>query len=317
MGEWSRFLGADIGTDKSAKLILGATDLHSAAYRKWLTEQPGQKSRAAVSRSETKAVQVNSFTRKKKTGLESTQSNATIWKKFAALRRMYRVLISAGFISVNPFDVDRIPPPPKDSGRKRPTEMIPFELVSEIVSLPDATTPKGQRDRAILAAFFGGGLRRSEVASITLGDLKRSRKGTTFLYLRATKAQRDAEQAIPEWAAKELEKVKEQRKRSGAKEGDYLFVTYTGRAGKKEINEPISHSGIYKLFKSYCSLAGAGKDVSPHSARATAITKLLDDGLSHRLVKDFSRHASVQMVEVYDKRRAGVDENPARGLKFP
>ncbi len=56
--------------------------------------------------------------------------------------------------------------------------------------------------------------------------------------------------------------------------------------------------------------------MSPHSARATAITKLLDSGFSHRDVQEFSRHASVQMVEIYDKRRLQVDESPAKKLEF-
>lgn len=317
--EWCRFLRAEPETGEAAQQMILATDVHAMAYRKWLTEQPGQKGRGSERRNNSDVRDVSTFRRKKpqkKSGLEATQSNATIWKKFAALRRMYRVLVGAGLVGFNPFDTDRVPPPPKDSGRKRPTEMIPFDLVSEIVSLPDPKTPKGQRDRGILAAFFGGGLRRSEVAALTIGDVRRSRKGAFYLYLRATKAKKDAEQAIPEWAAREIENVRKHRVKSGAKDGDFLFVTFTGRAGSVETDDPISHSGIYKLFKGYCMRAGAGREVSPHSARATAITKLLDDGLSHRMVQEFSRHSSVLMVEVYDKRRIGVDENPGSKLKF-
>ena len=53
-----------------------------------------------------------------------------------------------------------------------------------------------------------------------------------------------------------------------------------------------------------------------HSARATAITRLLAEGIPHREVQEFSRHASIQMVELYDKRRIGVDKNPGRGLDY-
>jgi integrase len=61
---------------------------------------------------------------------------------------------------------------------------------------------------------------------------------------------------------------------------------------------------------------GAGPHVTPHSARATAITKLLTDGIPHREVQAFSRHASIQMVEHYDKRRFDVERSPAKGLEF-
>lgn len=318
LSEWCEFLGAKAGTAEAAKRIKSVTDLHAAAYGKWLQNRPGQKPRmkdGAPSRSRAVHTQVKKS--QKKTGLQLSQTNATIWKKFAALRRMYRVLIASGLgPSYNPFDVDRVPPPPKESGRKRPTEMISYKLVQEIIQLPDISQPKGQRDRGILAALFGGGLRRSEVAELRIGDARKTKNGTAFLYLRSTKAKKDAEQALPDWAAKEIFKVVEQRKRQGASDGEYLFVSYRGRAGVTPTDNPISHAGIYHLFKQYCMMSGAGTFVSPHSARATAITRLLDEGLSHRVVKDFSRHASVQMVEVYDKRRSSVDENPAKKLKY-
>ncbi|NDC37340.1 MAG: hypothetical protein EBZ48_04735, partial [Proteobacteria bacterium] len=175
---------------------------------------------------------------------------------------------------------------------------------------------KGVRDRALLAALFGGALRRSEAATLRLGDVRKSNAGTIYLYLRATKAKRDAEQALPKWAAAAVIAWVKQRATDGAGSGDFLFVGYTGRAGKTPTPEPISASGVYKLFKLYCQRAGAGPYVTPHSARATAITRLLESGIAHREVQQFSRHASIQMVELYDKRRLGVEKNPGKLLEF-
>ncbi len=306
-----------MGTEKAAYKIIEAGDLHAIAFRNWLEKQPGERPRFSRNESKSRAVLSGIRPKRKKEGLESTLSNATIWKKFAALRRMYRVLIASDLgISVNPFDTDRVTPPPKDSGRKRPTEMIELSRVQEILDSPDTTIPKGIRDKAILSVLFGGGLRRSEAASLRIGDVRMSPQGTTFLYLRSTKAKKDAEQAIPEWAAQAVKDLLSIRKAEGANTGDYLFVSYRGQGGTTPTSEPISHSGIYKLFKAYCLINGHGYFKSPHSARATAITKLLSDGLPHRVVQEFSRHSSIQMVEVYDKRRIGVDENPAKSLNY-
>lgn len=320
--EWCKFLGAEVGTNEAEKRLLSATDLHALAYRKWLGNQLGQKSRFHTS-THNKATKSLSHTfnknikNSKKTGLENTQTNATIWKKFAALRRLYRVLISYELCKSNPFDTDRVPPPAKDSGKKRPTEMIPFELVRDILLLPDESTEKGLRDKAILSTLFGCGLRRSEISEIRIGDIKKSQQGTIYIYLRATKAKKDAEQALPEWNASVILKLVELRLNiHKAKDGDYLFICYTGQGGRTATNQPISHSGIYNLFKNYCLQAGVAAHVSPHSARATSITKLLEDGLSHRFVQEFSRHSSIQMVEVYDKRRIRIDQNPGKKLKF-
>ena len=322
VAEWCRFLHAQPGTAEGADAIISATDLHAIAYRKFLEQKPGEKPRMArmggkVSADRGVTVERASGRGVKKDGLDATQSNATIHKKFAALRRIYRMLVSSNLgIAENPFEADRVPPPPKDAGRKRPTEMIDFDLVMEIVAIPDAKTPKGRRDKAILATLFGGGLRRSEVVGLRIGDIKKTSSGTTFLYLRHTKAKKDAEQALPRWAAEYLWDLVRERKTTGAMDGDYLFVGFTGKGGQTITTKPMSDTGLYLLFKQYCMAAGAGAHATPHSARATAITKLLADGIPHREVQEFSRHSSIQMVEWYDKRRFSVEESPAKDLSY-
>lgn len=318
VGEWCRFLGADVGTPKAAALIVAATDLHAIAYRRFLERQPGERPRLAGKENRERGLVIEKVGKeRKREGLDSTLSNATIHKKFAALRRIYRMLLSSNVgVRENPFEADKVPPPPKEAGRKRPTEMIDFALVMEIVDTPKIDTPKGIRDSAILAVLFGGGLRRSELVGLRVGDVKRTSSGTTYLYLRHTKARRDAEQALPEWAAEKLWTLVQQRKNEGAADADFVFVGFTGRAGIKVTNKPMSDTGVYLLFKEYCMAAGAGTFVTPHSARATAITKLLTDGVSHREVQEFSRHSSIQMVEWYDKRRFDIEKNPAKGLDF-
>lgn len=317
VNEWCEFLGAAAGSALAAQRISNAKDLHAMAYKRWLEARPGERPRVARKSSLERAVQrVEIRENKKKDGYQDTLSNATIHKKFAALRRIYRMLVASNLASENPFDVDRVPPPPAKSGQKRPTEMIDFTLVNQIVAKAVDTTPKGLRDKAILSALFGAGLRRSEVVALRLNDVCRTAQGTIFLRLRATKGKKDAEQALPSWAAKTITALVEQRLKEGANASDHLFISYRGKGGNSPTSNPISDSGVYLLFKEYCERAGAGTFVTPHSARATAITKLLADGIPHRQVQEFSRHSSIQMVELYDKRRISVDENPGKDLDF-
>jgi integrase/recombinase XerC len=323
VAEWTRFLGAEPGSSAGATAITQATDLHAAAFRLWLEKQAGQAPRTirkhAVIPSEGRALEVAPKRRRaeKRTGLESTLSNATMAKKFTVLRRIYKLLIAHRFpIGVNPFDVDRVPPPPKESGRKRPTEMVQFDEVREILTLPDLSSAKGLQDKAILSLFFGGGLRRSEVVGLRVGDVRRSGKGNVYLYLRATKAQKDAAQALPGWAGRAVLAHLQVRTEVGAGPAEPLFVSFRGRGGRTPTRNPLSSTGVYRMFCGYCARATGRKFLTPHSARATSITKLLSDGVPHRLVQEFSRHASVQMVEHYDKRRLTVDENPGVDLSF-
>ena len=227
------------------------------------------------------------------------------------------MLISAGLVSAgNPFDSDKIKAPPKESGRKRPTEMVPFDKVRAIIEHTEGDSIKHLHDSAILACLFGGALRRSEVTALRIADVRKSAAGTAFLYLRATKAGKDAQQALPAWAAKTILRYLKERVKAGGGPSDFLFVSFRGKGGCTLTPSGISNAGVYKVFKSSCRRAGVTGFFTPHSARATAITKLLADGIPHRQVQEFSRHSSIQMVELYDKRRIGVDENAAKDLDF-
>lgn len=317
--EWCQFLKVSPQEKGSADAILAATDLHASAYVAWLRRQVGQRSRFESTISPSHKGEISTLHSKLRSndGSQNTQSNATIAKKVACLRRIYKSLISAGLgISRNPFDSDSLPLPSSRAGQKRPTQMLDFKVVNSVLDLAKADQPKGLRDKVVLSLLFAGGLRRSEVVKIRIGDVSRTSHGTTFVTLRATKSKKDANQALPSWAGDLLHQLKHQRLEEGAKSGDFLIVSYRGKGGLIPTNQPFSDNGLYRLFKMYCKKAGLSDFLTPHSARATAITKLLDSGVDHRKVQEFSRHSSVQMVEVYDKRRISIDDNPAKILDY-
>ena len=317
INEWCSFLGVQAGSENASKAILSATDLHAIAYRNWLESRPGQRPRYQRSGSNSKQIEVNGRLHYKRDGLQGSQTNSTIKKKFAALRRIYRMLIASNVgITSNPFDPDKVPSPSARSGQKRPTEMIDFSHVEDIHEKPDPNTKKGIRDRAILALLFGAGLRRSEVTNLRLCDFQTSPAGTPFIRLRATKNKKDTDQALPPWAAETLKNLYDQRIAENADLGDPFFISYRGPSAKDGNKQQLTTNGLYRIFKEYCFQCGANRYATPHSARATAITKLLSDGVEHREVQEFSRHSSIQMVEVYDKRRYSIEQNPGKKLKY-
>lgn len=306
--EYSAFLGAAAGTKASAELISIAAPVHALAYVQQLKRQRGQTPR--MSRLARRAG------KPPPTSGSSTHSPATIAKKIMCLRKLYEVLIAHGcYDKANPFSPHLVPVPNPKGGRKRDTEALDFKEVPIVIDAID-DGPRAARDRAILCALFGGGLRRGEVVKLVVGDVARTHAGTTYLSLRNTKDGGDHQQALPEWAADAVWQLVEERLESGAAHDDPLFVTWTGRGGSIATDRPMSDASVYLIFRRACDAAGLSGAYTPHSARATAITKLLADGTPHREVQEFSRHKSVQMVEWYDKRRFGVDKSPAKGLNF-
>lgn len=223
----------------------------------------------------------------------STLAGATIRHYAVVLRHIYRHLVDAGVFEQNPFAHPLVRAPSPKWNQKRPTEIVQFDEVQALLDTPSAVTYDGIRDRAFLAVLFGGALRIGEARKLTLGDVRIENEGMLWLMLRATKTGKDFKQPLPVWAAERIVVLVSQRKAQGAESGDNLFMH------KRKV---LSATYAFRLFKKICAQAGLPKTISPHSARATAISLLIKQGIPYRIVQEFSRHSSVTQVEVYDKR---------------
>lgn len=235
------------------------------------------------------------------------KSDATISNTIALLSALYRHLSDLDLIRGNPWALARIAIPARRHVQVRPTKLVPLELVPEILDLPDPRTKIGVRDRAILAVMFGGGLRRSEVVGLDMRDVLISADGSRLI-IRESKAGKRQEQALPEWAAERLAELVAQRSGDGATPIGPLFPTYDLRGRERGRMSAASLRRLYSYYLEQVGLEG----YAPHSARATAATALLQSGATDREVRDFLRHRTTGMVEVYDKRAAANDEIASR-----
>ncbi len=268
---------------------------------------------------------VSDFSRSSSTDLAFTKSQisedlllapASIRKKISILRKIYKVLEANGLTKTNPF-LSELISTPKAGSYKRPTEMLQFDVIDKLInSTLERGSPASVRDACILAFLFGLGLRRGEVVKILLSDLKVSPNKTKYVVLRRTKSGRDFEMPLNDFVKNYLELWLDQRDKNGIN-SIYLFPASSGRGKKKfNLNKPISTMAVWRLFKTACARVGLPNIYSPHSARATAITRLLQMGFNFKEVQSFSRHSSIAMVEVYDKRRLSIEENPGLKLKY-
>jgi site-specific recombinase XerD len=230
-------------------------------------------------------------------------SPVTIKKKLTALSSCMRHAIELGIAKENPFTASRDAYQHHKGGDRRRTEMLDFNIVRTFLDVP-AYTPIQKRDKAIVAALIGAGLRRAEAANLRILDLIFKPRGDgidTYLVLRNTKAQRSANQLILQWAAPYVTDYAMVRKTEGATATHALFIAYSGRSASPE---PLSGTSIYLIFKRFLKTHGIDPtQYTPHSCRATVITLLLERGKDHRTVQKFSRHGSIEMVVHYDKLR--------------
>lgn len=240
-------------------------------------------------------------------------SNSTIRQKIRRLMQIYSVLIDAGMCEENPFFQISKRFPKGRGGDKRPTGMIAYDKVPLMINAFDLSTKEGVRNKAFMSLLFAGALRINEAIKLNLEDLKESESGTCYLVLHDTKNRTTVNHTIGQWAKDILVELYNQRIREGAKVEDPLLVVYKANTLAAQ---RISIHTAERIFYLAVKAAGITERVTPHFARATAITKLLDDGINYRDIREFSRHSSVSMVEMYDKRRLSIEENPGKNLSF-
>lgn len=288
--EWAAFLKVELSTPEATEKLLSASELDATKFMEWQRLRPG----AAFA----------------DTGEEATRSNATIQKRTMILRRFYKILVNSGLTRTNPFLFLSIPNPKNQ--QKQPTNMIPLDKVQGFFN-PVASELWEVQQNAIFACLFGGALRRSEVLKLRILDFRKTDAGNYFLVLKDTKSNEDQRQALPPWAAGYLLAWFQLRTIGPSIPTQALFVKIV-KAGQK--TTALSASTLNRMFKRKAQELGLSGHFSSHSARATAITKLLADGVNIREVQEFSRHKNINMVVHYDKRRRGIDESVALNLKF-
>ena len=244
-------------------------------------------------------------------------SDSTIAYKVTILFALYEELFTAGIVSTNPWAKLKREYKSRKAGDRRPHSSVDAEKVADLIKAPEffcaPTTGKGIaaqhemiRDHAMMCLLFGAGLRRSEVAKLRLSDIQTTSAGTIYLHLRDTKSGGNQQLAIADWIGSAIERLAKQRLAEGGTDTSPLFVTYYNDATPN--TQGMSDSTLYRAFKAICKVHGLPSSITPHCARATFITRLLDSGCNHRDIAVVSRHASVQMVERYDKRRVELDQ---------
>ena len=240
-------------------------------------------------------------------------SNKTIKSTLQLLKRIY-TQFEMGHVFDKAISLvrtnDKIP-------EKRACNYIPFDSIMTLVNCPDTTTPIGRRDQCLICLMLGGALRISECLNLKIGDIRETVKGTLFVYLRDTKKGVPAEQPIVEQFYDIIRGYKAERLAETGDEDQILLTSYSLYGKYKALNKKTIRRSISRRFQTYTEKVGL-KNISPHSCRRTIISKMLSakEKISYKEVQEFSRHESIAMVELYDKRLTKIDDSPGKKIQF-
>jgi len=190
-------------------------------------------------------------------------------------------------------------------GRAVPTG----ELTVLVRACARDTSPAGARDAAMLAALYTGGLRRSELAALTLDDYIAAPPTLRILH-----GKNDKQRAvpIPTSAAAALDAWLGLRGR----EPGALFVPIDQAGRIAGDGAGMSAHAIYKMLNKRTRQAGI-PPLTPHDMRRTFVGDLLTAGNDISAVQRMAGHASVTTTQRYDRRGDEVMRKAADTLHFP
>ncbi len=205
---------------------------------------------------------------------------ATVKRRLACLRSMFRWLVRRSEIAASPFAAVEI--------RIRVPDRLP-RCISSLDMAALSTAADGAEDFTGLATLLllVTGARVGELASLRLADV--DAEGGTIRII--GKGDRERQAFVPDGRVADLLKRHvEVRGRSG--NGDAaLFV---GRSG-----QPTSTACIRARIKSLSASAGVSVNVTPHMLRHTAATSLLEAGVDMRFVQRLLGHRSITTTQLY------------------
>lgn len=170
------------------------------------------------------------------------------------------------------------------------------EEAEQLLALPNRITIKGLRDRALLGALVGAGLRRSEASRLTFEHLRR-REGRWVIADLLGKHGRLRTVPIPDWCKTMID---EWAGVAAISCGAVFRGIY--RSGRIR-RTPLSPQSIFSVVKAYAALLGTR--LAPHDLRRTW-AKLAHKGAAPLEQIQLSMgHASIVTTELY----LGVKQN--------
>ena len=231
---------------------------------------------------------------------------STVRRRLSALSSLFKHLVRHGAAGRNPVaDVAR----PSINREEGSTAAFSKAQARKLLDAPSPDTLAGVRDRAILSVGLQVGLRRAEIAGLTVGDLHQNR-GYDALRLTRMGGRRDA-LAIHPQAAQRIRAYLDMAGHGDDHAGP-LFRPLRGNAKAHDPAGRMDPDTIDRMVRKYAAGIGLPRGYSAHSMRATFITTALENGAQLEDVQKAAGHRDPSTTKLYDRR----GYNPERAASF-
>lgn len=233
-------------------------------------------------------------------------SPATVNGVIYAVRGVARAAFNLELMDAEAYERIRAVRPVRGERLPAGRALTPGELSGLMDACGSDATPAGVRDAVTIALLYAGGLRRSEAASLRLGDYD---PGTGELRVlgkgdkqRNIYIDNGAADAMADWLLLR-----------GDAEGPLLLAINKGGV---ILDHGITDQAIYNLLRKRARQAGV-RDCRCHDLRRSYISDLLDAGADISTVSKLAGHAQVQTSARYDRRGEDAKRKAVALLHLP
>jgi len=205
--------------------------------------------------------------------LHERYSPSTIKRKLSAIKRFYNIMVTEGLVKSNPTTnlssqnfVQDIP--------SRPPHLLTIEQVRDLLTLPDLSSAKGFRDRALLTLMVLVGLENNEIHKLEIEDFNSS-DGRLIV---CNRFGRKREVFLPEGIQPALIAWLNVRHLL-VNHSKAMFISMHWSSGRGNSGKRLSIRGIYEIVRGYLAEVGVNQDGQcTRILRNTCAALLLDQG---------------------------------------
>lgn len=220
-------------------------------------------------------------------------SIATQAARLSAVRSFFRHLVKSDVLLHDPAAGVM---PPKRKGTL-PRSILTKQEVARLLASPDARTPLGLRDRAMLEVLYSTGIRNAELRALRIYDLDLDRG-----LLRVNEGKNAKDRVVPlgraasnylrEYIAEARPKLLVGRGSGGATD-ETVFLSRTGR--------PLRTLGVIYPIQKHAKRAGIERKITPHTFRHTFATHMLQGRADIRHIQAMLGHSLVATTQIYTR----------------
>ena len=204
------------------------------------------------------------------------------------IRSFFKWLTRENHILYNPASEMEVPKKPK----RLPRAILHLDDIENVLNQTNIETVQGIRDRAIIEVLYSTGMRRMELAKLSIYDVDVKR---SIVYIKEGKGNKDRVIPIGERALAWLEKYKLEVRPELVIEPDsgILFITDYG--------EPFERDQLSHIVKKYLTRAGIDVVGSCHLLRHACATHMLENGADIRFIQAMLGHDDLNTTEIYTR----------------